>query len=71
MQKELENYILTRCERKLSEDADYMNIQRLMKDAYRNNDLEHYSELSYKMQLIVEQISYKTAAHDLCELITC
>ncbi len=53
-----EEEVLLKCENALQNDKKYIKIQKEMIDAYRNNDIEKYSELSIDMQIVVQKICY-------------
>lgn len=65
MNEVLDKYIETRCEKELQNSIEYSELQNKMLEAYKNNDICTYSELSIKMQIVTEKICYKTAIKDI------
>ncbi len=65
MDKDFESFISSRCEEKLQKNREYIEIQKKMADAQSHNKMDDYSELSLRLQLIVQNECYKYAFKDI------
>jgi hypothetical protein len=64
LEKGFDECILTRCEEVLLKNKDYNELQRKLSEAYKENDIDEYCELTMKIQIIIERTCYKLAAKD-------
>lgn len=65
MGNDFEDFVATRCEEALTRDVRYMEMQRQLSIAYQERNIELYSNLSVKLQSIVETVVYQAAVHDV------
>jgi hypothetical protein len=65
-----DDYVIMRCDDELVNNSDYMKLQKLLSNAYKDKNIELYSNLSAQLQYIVELTSYHAAVHDAKQLFT-
>ena len=64
MDKDFEDFIAKRCEDELMNDNVYWFIQKQAIVAYREKDIEKYSEYNIILQSIIQKISYSKGFRD-------
>ena len=69
MDKDLKDYIAARCEKELLKNNEFKEVQKKLSDSYTRKDIETYSELSLRMQIIIETTCYKVAVKDIHSLV--
>jgi hypothetical protein len=67
--KDLEELIATRCDNVLQKNNDYLALQEQLAGAHSENDIEAFSEISFRMQVIAVRIGYKLGMKDMREVI--
>ena len=65
MLNDYHNFIENICEDALNKNDEFRKIQRQLAEAYKKNDIENYSELSIRLQIIVEKVCFETAIKEL------
>lgn len=66
---DLENTIEVRCDLALQNNKEYLDLQNHLADAHVNNDVDAFSEISYRMHRIAVRVCYKQAIKDLHNII--
>jgi len=69
MDNDLEKNIETRCDLAIQKNEDYLNLQKELADAHSSNDIDAFSEISFRMQNIAVTTCYKLAIKDLHSII--
>lgn len=64
MDKDFEDFIAKRCEDELMKNNEYRFIQKQAIIAYKENDIEKYSEYNVILQSITLKISYSKGFSD-------
>jgi hypothetical protein len=66
--KDFEEMIATRCDMALQKDENYLALQKQLADAHSDNDIDAFSELTFRMQIIAVKTGYKTGMKDLRDI---
>lgn len=65
MDKEFDDMIETRCELALQKNQDYLNLQNELANAHGNNDIDSFSEISFRMLNVAVNACYKLGIKDM------
>lgn len=69
MDKELEILIETRCDNALLKNKEYLRLQDELAQAHIDNNIDAFSEISYRMQRLAVKYSYQFAIKDMFSII--
>jgi hypothetical protein len=69
MERDVEKILEERCDLELQKNKDYINLQIELANAHSANDVETFSEISFRMQNIAAVVSYKLAIKDMYSII--
>ncbi|HCL01850.1 MAG TPA: hypothetical protein DHW61_05445 [Lachnoclostridium phytofermentans] len=69
VENDLSSLIESRCDAILQKNKNYTELQEELANAHSSNDIDTFSEISYRMQFIAVTTAYKLAVKDLHSII--
>lgn len=69
MEKDLDDSIESRCDLALQKNKVYSELQGELANAHKENNIDAFSEISYRMQTIAVRCCYKLAIKDMHNIV--
>lgn len=70
MLKDYEEFISKRCEKALLNNKEYIELQQKLAVAKKNQDIDSYSDITVSIQIVVEQVVYRTGVKDMLMMMS-
>jgi hypothetical protein len=69
MDKDFMQFIYARCEKALTGNAEYMELQSKCADARKNNDIDTYDNLSCELEARAQDLCYTQGFNDAMRML--